>query len=476
MNNSVSSIYNDQSIVINSRKSGSKENEQNIKKLSRNVVFSDKNLKNDDYPLLFASNKNPSKNNGFDMQNEMVNIKENLSIQKNGKIYENESQIYEWERSRQMFNECDSKKCQMTPNLRRNMQFKRSLFSCHKQMDENSVNTDRKFRAKMLLTQKKKQKIISEFTLFSEIKNDSNKSIKNNKKTSRINIKKSGSISKNLFKKKLEAQKVTIHRTKRIKKKSDLRFIKKNNVELKRYNFIIKQENELINKIRKTKKKLKKNSFLADALKGLSYNTKLLLKNNLRKFFKNIRKEFFEINEKKSQVSYQFKPKIDIQNETKNLNKNKKKKIRKIKESPTKVLDAPGIIDDFYTHTLEVSSNGILFISLNNTVYSFNLSNNKTQKIKTSFTSSPSSIKISPNGSKVAIGDIKGNLNLIDIEKNCYLFKNKVHNGRLGNISYLNHQVMVTGGKDSCLNIIDLREKHKQKLQSKRPQIALISR
>ena len=98
-------------------------------------------------------------------------------------IYENESQIYEWERSRQMFNECDSKKCQMTPNLRRNMQFKRSLFSCHKQMNENSVNTDRKFRAKMLLTQKKKQKIISEFTLFSEIKNDSNKSIKNDKKT-----------------------------------------------------------------------------------------------------------------------------------------------------------------------------------------------------------------------------------------------------------------------------------------------------
>lgn len=244
-----------------------------------------------------------------------------------------------------------------------------------------------------------------------------------------------------------------LYRSKRIKKiKLDDRLVRH---RVSRSGFDI--QSKLIQE--KHERKKSSDSFLGNKLKNLSFNKKLIYKNKLRIFFKKMKSSLIgniddvdKENVNLGQVSQRKSFMI--------MNDMKQRKIRKIEEKPSKVLDAPGISDDFYTHTQDVSSKGILFISLNSIVYSFDLEHNKTQKIKTSFQNSPSCIKSDPDGTKVIIGDIKGYLNLVDIQKNCYLMKSKPHKGRLGICSFIDQNTIITGGKDSYLKVIDLRTKN----------------
>jgi hypothetical protein len=458
MDQSVCSFYLNESFNYNLGISEiNKTNKKSVSEVS-DIVFSEvKNQSNSNNQQLESLSHQKAKYGCYNHYEE-INFKENVRFNENNRLFMNRENVFG---SKNHFVKNFNKNNQMTPNLRKNLKGKRSLFSYSKQMFEQNSHQVNNILVSQKLNHKNKKNFISEFKVFSNLKkqkrNILNKSgLKEEYKNPEFN-----NISKKLFENK---NKIKIIQRKRIKK-FDARFIKKSNRNLMKYNFRIHKEITFL-KNRKTKKqksKTRKNSFLAGALKGLTFNSKLIIKNNLRVFFKKLRTEFFNTkpDTRKNNHPPVFENMIHDLGNTKHPFK-RNMKIRKIAESPAKVLDAPGIQDDFYTHTLEVSSKGILFISLKNTVYSFNLTNNKTQKIKTSFTNSPSSIKISPSGSKVAIGDIRGNLNLIDIEKNCYLYKKKVHQGRLGNIDFLNPKVLTTAGKDSRLNIIDLREKQRR--------------
>lgn len=48
-----------------------------------------------------------------------------------------------------------------------------------------------------------------------------------------------------------------------------------------------------------------------------------------------------------------------------------------IQHKPIKVLDAPGLIDDFYLNLLSWGRNNGIAVALQNTVYQFNFVNNK---------------------------------------------------------------------------------------------------
>ena len=238
------------------------------------------------------------------------------------------------------------------------------------------------------------------------------------------------------------------------------------------------EEKAKIKKSRKIKKKVYYD-YLAGSLNELTYNKKIRKLFQLRRFYAKMRAEFFKPKQAISKTMI-FSP----QNENGILNKkiilksgngNQKmnlirepiqRKIRRIPESPAKVLDSPGINNDFYTHTLDVSKKGNLAIALNSIVYSFNLETNATQKIKTSFKNTPTCVKMNFSGEMVAVGDCKGNLNLIDLKKNCYLIKSKMHKGRIGVAKFLDDNVLITGGKDSHLKLIDIREKQRKESKS----------
>ena len=390
---------------------------------------------------------------------------ENLRNKEN--LMRSEHKSGQWRRRQQPQSRC--KRARMTPNLRKNRPFQANLSSQAKAVrspmgaDQDARETKRNQSGQPLV------RGISEFQLFSLNKADQTKEAPSDEAKPK-GIRK---ISKQLFNMSKDRECADFRTAKRIRKRAaDLRLVRERRcAEKTDYHARIQRERRLLLSRREAKRKRPKrrtnpDSFLAGALRKMSFNSKLIYKNKLRLFFKNLRQNCFSPRESPSPQTLcewtRSRAHVRLPRVERRQHGKKLLKIREISESPSKVLDAPGIVDDFYTHTQEVSSKGILFISLKNTVYSFNLANNKTQKIKTSFTNSPSSIKVGPSGGRVAIGDTRGNLNLIDIEKNCYLFQSKVHRGRLGIIDYLSPHVLVTGGKDSALNLIDMRMKPKR--------------
>lgn len=54
---------------------------------------------------------------------------------------------------------------------------------------------------------------------------------------------------------------------------------------------------------------------------------------------------------------------------------------RKINKEPYKVLDAPNLIDDYYLNLLDWSSDNILAIGLDNSVYIWRACNSKVEKL-----------------------------------------------------------------------------------------------
>ncbi|KAI5962924.1 slp1 [Candida pseudojiufengensis] len=174
---------------------------------------------------------------------------------------------------------------------------------------------------------------------------------------------------------------------------------------------------------------------------------------------------------------------------------------KKIPSAPERVLDAPGIVDDFYLNLLAWSSYNLLAIGLEDTVYVWNASTGSVgllcelpeKKIVTS-------LKWSQDGSYVSIGKDDGLIEIWDIEKNIKLrtlncdnhltriasqawnqhiltsgsrmgnlyhsdvrisshFINKFencHSSEICGIEY-NQKQFVTGGNDNVINIFDIR-------------------
>ncbi|KAI5956703.1 slp1 [Candida jiufengensis] len=175
---------------------------------------------------------------------------------------------------------------------------------------------------------------------------------------------------------------------------------------------------------------------------------------------------------------------------------------KKIPSAPERVLDAPGIVDDFYLNLLAWSSYNLLAIGLEDAVYVWNASTGSVgllcelpeKKLVTS-------VKWSEDGSYVSIGKDDGLIEIWDIEKNIKLRTLNCDNhltriasqswnqhiltsgSRVGNlyhsdvrvsshiisklenshsseicgIEYNNQKQFVTGGNDNVVNIWDIR-------------------
>lgn len=91
---------------------------------------------------------------------------------------------------------------------------------------------------------------------------------------------------------------------------------------------------------------------------------------------------------------------------------------RRIPKLPTKILDAPGIIDDYYMNILDWSSDDVIGISLLNSIYLWKNTSKKdnvTRLIELD-DSCYCSIKFSPDGKTLAAGDDAGYLHVYDVK------------------------------------------------------------
>jgi cell division cycle 20-like protein 1 (cofactor of APC complex) len=84
--------------------------------------------------------------------------------------------------------------------------------------------------------------------------------------------------------------------------------------------------------------------------------------------------------------------------------------VRKIAKTPFKVLDAPNLQDDFYLNLLEWSSQNVLSVALESSLYFWNANTNRVTKFCDLNPHTISSINWNDNGSHISIGTSKGTI------------------------------------------------------------------
>lgn len=134
-------------------------------------------------------------------------------------------------------------------------------------------------------------------------------------------------------------------------------------------------------------------------------------------------------------------------------------KVRKIDCTPSRVLDAPGMEDDFYRQVLEWTPSNILLVALQHNIYSWNPTTNETALLYSTEDKEDkiSAIKSDEAGELIAVGTALGSLHLINLTTNKEI---KLQNnfGRISCIDFCQNQLAI-GCKDRNLVLFDLRTK-----------------
>lgn len=149
----------------------------------------------------------------------------------------------------------------------------------------------------------------------------------------------------------------------------------------------------------------------------------------------------------RSQYNYMTRP----QNDT-------SAKRRKVSSSPERILDAPGIVDDYYLNVLDWSSNNQVAIGLDQSVYVWNANTGSVSSLMD--TSNPNdyicSVKWSDDGCYLAIGLSDGDVQIWDIEDQVKLRSMPGHISRVPSLSWNSH-LLSSGCRDGSIWNHDVR-------------------
>ncbi|KRX04645.1 WD40-repeat-containing domain [Pseudocohnilembus persalinus] len=140
---------------------------------------------------------------------------------------------------------------------------------------------------------------------------------------------------------------------------------------------------------------------------------------------------------------------------------------RKIQTTPVKVLDAPGLSDDFYMDMLDWNCHGYIAVGLANTIYLWNSNpqqnSDEQQVIQLTSQHEPklqyTSLKYSKNPNLLALGQHSGQIKVFDIQKQLQIYESHIQLGRVGNLAWINQNLLASGSKDRSLLIQDIRDK-----------------
>lgn len=148
------------------------------------------------------------------------------------------------------------------------------------------------------------------------------------------------------------------------------------------------------------------------------------------------------------------------------LNKAAKKLVnRHIPSAPSRILDAPDLLDDYYLNLLSWSDTNLLSVALGQTVYLWNASSGDIQELCTydggddSYISSVSWVQ--QGGAHIALGTSDGTTELWDVHAGKKLRTMDGHSERVGALSW-NQHTLSSGGRDSIVVNHDVRvSRHK---------------
>ncbi|KAL9649813.1 hypothetical protein ABK040_009626 [Willaertia magna] len=152
-----------------------------------------------------------------------------------------------------------------------------------------------------------------------------------------------------------------------------------------------------------------------------------------------------------------------------NVNANRKQLCnRHIPQTPEKVLDAPGMVEDYYLNLLDWNSSNILAVALYDSVYLWNGESGEIVKLMSctqqdNFITSVSWVE---DGSYLAIGTNYHDVQIWDVAKSKQIRTMRGHTQRVCSLAW-NSYILSSGGKDGKIINHDVRQaKHVITIQS----------
>lgn len=129
---------------------------------------------------------------------------------------------------------------------------------------------------------------------------------------------------------------------------------------------------------------------------------------------------------------------------------------RRISIIPEKTLDAPYLADDYYHNVLDWSSTNVVALALDKAVYLWNADNGTIQALNYNNDDQVASVSWSSDGSYLAVGTTKGDLQVWDAQSNKKLRSMSGQNCRIGVLGW-NKFSVTSGGQDGSIFSHDVR-------------------
>jgi len=167
-------------------------------------------------------------------------------------------------------------------------------------------------------------------------------------------------------------------------------------------------------------------------------------------------------------LSYKHKPQRQEprQNELKVLyssnkdgaQKQKPKSSRVLPQSAARVLDAPGLDDNFYGHPIDWSARNMIAVALSEMVFLFDAASGRTEKLCSLSSGSITSLRWTGEGVHLSVGTTSGEVQIWDSAQGKQLRSLKGHSGRLGALAWNDH-ILSSGAADAEIHHHDVRAK-----------------
>eukprot|EP00490_Sorites_sp_Unknown_P012335 CAMPEP_0114641488 /NCGR_PEP_ID=MMETSP0191-20121206/2285_1 /TAXON_ID=126664 /ORGANISM="Sorites sp." /LENGTH=429 /DNA_ID=CAMNT_0001853535 /DNA_START=30 /DNA_END=1319 /DNA_ORIENTATION=- len=129
---------------------------------------------------------------------------------------------------------------------------------------------------------------------------------------------------------------------------------------------------------------------------------------------------------------------------------------RHLPQSATKVLDAPGILDDFYSHPVDWSSQNVVAVALSDMVFLFDATSGSTKKLLQVSRGSVTTLRWTESGGHLSIGSSCGEVQIWDAASQRQLRNLRGHSGRIGALAWHKH-ILSSGCADAEVHQHDVR-------------------
>eukprot|EP00440_Ansanella_granifera_P067789 gb/GFBE01073538.1/.p1 GENE.gb/GFBE01073538.1/~~gb/GFBE01073538.1/.p1 ORF type:complete len:444 (+),score=94.25 gb/GFBE01073538.1/:1-1332(+) len=131
---------------------------------------------------------------------------------------------------------------------------------------------------------------------------------------------------------------------------------------------------------------------------------------------------------------------------------------RVLPQSAAKVLDAPGILDDFYSHPIDWSAKNSVAVALSDMVFLFDATSGRTEKLLELSAGSITTLRWTEEGGHLSVGTSSGEVQIWDASAQRQLRNLRGHGGRIGSLAWNQHQLS-SGAADAEVHHHDVRVK-----------------